>query len=173
MLNAVSAAGSGLVLLLAFTIAQMHPYASANADRWFVVQAEEAGNAEVAEGRLAEMRGSLPVVHELGARMVRDHSRAGDELAAIARRQGLPVTSSPGADGYRELSVLRGLHGRAFDETYVRSNVPDHEKAIALLQGEVRNGRDPAVRDWARRTLPVLRLHLQLFRSALAQMHGR
>lgn len=179
MMNALSAIASALALFLTILLAQLNhghggtglevregPAGWSQADRSFVVQAEEAGNAEVAEGRLAQMRGASPTVRALGARMVHDHSLAGYRLAAIARREGLPVTTSLGAGGSLELQHLRALSGRSFDDAYVSGNVPDHHKAIALLQSEAANGRDSALRDWARATLPTLRVHLSLFESA-------
>jgi putative membrane protein len=175
-MNALSAIASCLVLFLAILLAQLNhghggtglepPVGLSHADRSFVVQAEEAGNAEVAEGRVAQTRGASPTVRTLGARMVHDHSLAGHRLAAIARREGLPVTTSLGADGSMELQHLRALSGRAFDDAYVSGNIPDHRKAIALLQSEAANGRDSALRDWARETLPTLHVHLSLFESA-------
>jgi putative membrane protein len=181
MMNALSAVGSFLVLALTIVIAQLNNGhggtglqvqgrpAWSQADRSFVVQAEEAGNAEVAEGHVAQMRGASPTVRALGARMVHDHSLAGYQLTAIARREGLPMTTSLGAGGSMELQHLRTLSGRAFDDAYVSGNVPDHHKAIALLQGEAANGRDSALRVWARETLPTLRVHLSLFESAWHQ----
>ena len=41
-------------------------------------------------------------------------------------------------------SRLRGKHGRDFDVAYVAAVGPAaHGKAVALFEGEARNGRDP------------------------------
>lgn len=165
MLNAFSTVCSGLVVALAFLVAQFGG-GNIHADRSFLLQAEQAGNAEIAEGRLAEYHGATPTVRALGARMVRDHSLAGERLDAIARREGMPVTSSPGIAGDAELHRLQRLRGRDFDRAYVLGNVTDHQNAIALLQREAAYGRNPALRAWARQTLPTLRIHLALFESA-------
>jgi putative membrane protein len=168
MMNALSATASGLVLVLAITLARMAPEPHAMAlDRQFVLQAEEINNAEVAEGRLAEARGATNTVRSLGRRMVHDHGIAGRRLDDIARSERIPVTQSLGTQGTSEFDALRHLHGHAFDAAYVRDNVPDHRHAIALLQREIDRGRNAAVRAWAARTLPVLKTHLQLFESAL------
>ena len=169
MWNAFSIIPSSLLVVVAFVFAAFMP-PSGGHDRGFLIQAEEAGNFEVAEGRLAEMRGRSNEVRMLGARMVHDHTLAGQRLAAIARSQGLPVTSSLGSSGYQQLSRARGLHGRAFDDFYVRSNVTDHEQVAMLLQHEIAAGRDPALRRWARQTLPVIRLHLHLFLAARSRL---
>ncbi len=169
MVNLISATASGLVVAFAILVAQFHSYVPA-ADRAFTIQAEEAGNMEVAEGRLAEMQGASPTVRALGARMVRDHTRAGNQLMAIARRQGIAVTMSYGASGGRQIRSLQVLHGRAFDDAYVRDNVPDHEKAIALVQHEASAGQDAALRTWSLSTLPTLRIHLSLFQDAMRRM---
>jgi putative membrane protein len=172
MLNGLSALSSGLVLVFAFVIAQAHPMIGGGADRSFVVAAEQAGNMEIAEGRIAEMRGTTARVRALGARMVHDHTLAGDRLVAIARAQELPVTTSLGVAGAAQLEHLRAISGRAFDAAYVRGNVPDHEQAIALLDREASMGHDAALRAWCRRTLPTLRVHLSLFEAARSAVNG-
>lgn len=152
---------------LVFTIAPSGVMAQGR-DRAFVVAAEQAGNTEIAEGRVAQMRGNSSTVRSLGARMVRDHTRAAQQLVRIAREQGLPVTMSLGADGASQLAALQSLHARTFDRAYVVGNVNDHRKVIALFQAEIAGGSNAVLRTWARQTLPTLRMHLMLFQEASA-----
>ena len=58
-------------------------------DRNFVTTAAEDGHAEVALGKLAQQNGSSPAVKQFGQRMIEDHTKAGNELAAMATKLGM------------------------------------------------------------------------------------
>lgn len=166
MLNGLSAAASGLIVVLAFVIVQSGSHGVSQQDRSFAFKAEQANNAEIAEGRLAHTRGTASTVRALGSRMVRDHTSAAAALDAVARGEHLAVASSLGGANAQQLQRLRSLHGQAFDDAYVGENIPEHRQAIAVLQHEIAGGSDPALRAWARRTLPALQMHLSLFEHA-------
>jgi putative membrane protein len=43
--------------------------------------------------------------------------------------------------------------------------VKDHEEAVVLFASEANDGKDPAVKAWAEKTLPTLREHLRMARE--------
>lgn len=47
--------------------------------------------------------------------------------------------------------------------------VEDHEKDIAEFSEEASTGKDPAVKSFAARTLPTLKMHLQMAQSIAAK----
>lgn len=57
---------------------------------------------------------------------------------------------------------LMGLKGSAFDAAYARDMVKDHQQDVAEFRKEARAGQDPALKAFARKTLPVLQQHLQM-----------
>ena len=52
------------------------------------------------------------------------------------------------------------MSGAAFDTAYVKEMVVDHEKDVAAFEKEAKDGKDPDVKAWAKKTLPTLRSHL-------------
>src|SRR5688500_12020955 len=61
----------------------------------FVMEAGQDGHAEVELGKLAQKNASSGAVKEFGQRMVSDHSKAGAELGAMAKKLGLTPPSGP------------------------------------------------------------------------------
>lgn len=134
----------------------------AKADADFVRDAARGGMAEVALGRLAEQQGADDRVKEYGRRMVADHGQKNDELARIATGKGMTPPAEPTAQQRADAQRLGRLNGEAFDRAYARQMVVDHRKTVALFEKQARSGRDPELKDFAERTLPALREHLQM-----------
>src|SRR6201982_386237 len=68
------------------------------ADKAFMKEAAKGGMMEVAMGRVAEQNATDKEVKNFGARMVKDHGKANDELKALAREESvqLPAEKEPG-----------------------------------------------------------------------------
>lgn len=60
-----------------------------------------------------------------------------------------------------KLAILKTLSGYEFDTTYINSQVMDHYATIALFENEISGGRNPLVKNYANKTLPHLKMHLE------------
>lgn len=140
--------------------------ADSSPDRDFALQAARAGAGEVALGRLAVAQARSQATKTFGQRMIDDHTRAGEELKAAARADGvdLPAEASPSPADAR----LANLHGAEFDDAYVDVMVEDHEKAVELFRREARAGGQPNLKAFAGKTLPTLEEHLRMARALQA-----
>lgn len=128
-------------------------------DRQFVMEAASGGMMEVEAGRLAEQNASNQRVKTFGAMMVRDHSAANNELMALASARNVTLPDSMMAKHKQHLEKLRSTTGRAFDKAYMSMMVMDHNEDVSKFQMAANNAQDTAVRGFANRTLPVLRMH--------------
>ena len=133
-------------------------------DKTFMRMAAQGGMAEVEMGSLAIKRGMSGKVRSFGGDMVTDHTKANNDLKSVARDLRFSLPTSLPAEEAAHLRHLRSLNGRRFDQAYGRMMVEDHQKDVAEFEKEARNGRNPMVRDFARRTLPILREHLRMSR---------
>ena len=132
------------------------------------MKAAQGGLAEVQDGQLASQKGGSPRVKQFGQRMVTDHSQSNDELQQIAQQADLTLPSKPSASQLAESRRLNGLTGAAFDSEYVRYETRDHQQDVAEFQREAQSGKDPALKAFAQKYLPILRQHLQMAQALSA-----
>src|SRR5262249_45745432 len=129
-----------------------------------------AGIAEVKFAELALKRGQGDEVKKFAQHMIKDHTKANDQLKTIANSEKytLSATMDPKhQDLYRKLT---GLTGADFDREYILTQVKDHEKAVALFEQEAQNGKNMKLKDFAVKTLPTLREHLESVRRLNDEM---
>lgn len=142
-------------------------------DHTFIMKAAQGGMAEVMLGSLAEQNGSSNGVKQFGERMVTDHSRANDELRQIAEQKGITLPSEVSTKDHQTDKMLEAKHGASFDKSYMRDMVKDHETDIAEFRQEAENGKDPAVKAWAQKTLPILEQHLAAAKQVASEVGAR
>lgn len=132
-------------------------------DASFLRDASEANNAEVAAGKLAAAQSTSPDVKTFAQTMVDDHSKAEDELKALAAQKGVKVSDKPSVMERTETKLLSERKGTSFDQHYADSDgVKAHQDAIKLFQKEADKGEDADVKAWASKMLPALQHHQQM-----------
>jgi putative membrane protein len=164
-----------------------------------VETAAKHGNAEVELGKLAAERAQSADVKQFAQMMIRDHSKANDELKQVASRENMSV-STPAMDQKHQqlMTKLRTLRGAEFDREYMRAMVDGHKEAQSLLGdradrggNNARNQRgtgatgtsgsaaaggstqlDTAVNQWASKTLPTVEQHLQRAEQIHSKLEG-
>lgn len=129
-------------------------------DHEFVAKMANGGMAEVELGRLAVKNASSPDVKAFGQRMIDDHSKAGDELKAIADRKNIAWPTKLDSKEQALHDRLAALNGDAFDRAYIKAMISDHKKDVSELKTESKSGKDADVKAWATQTLPVVEDHL-------------
>jgi putative membrane protein len=137
------------------------PAASPANDTVFAKKAAQGGMAEVKMGQLAQQKGTAASVKKFGARMVEDHTKAGDELKQAASQSNITLPADMSAKDKATYDMFAKLSGAAFDRAYARDMVRDHEEDIADFNKESVSGHNPAVKDFATQTLPTLQDHLK------------
>ena len=160
-----------MIKLLTFTFAMILAgpiWADDNPDAAFYKSAAEGGMAEVELGKLAQQKASLQSVKDFGAMMVSDHSAANDKLKEIASAKYIQLPSSPSMEQMATKAKLEVLSGSAFDKSYIKGMVEDHEEDIKEFQKEAAGGRDPNAKAFAKATLPTLQAHLKKIRAIAA-----
>jgi putative membrane protein len=127
-------------------------------DKTFIKKAAKGGMMEVAMGNLAEQNGKSEEVKSFGKRMVADHSKANDELKAIASQKGVTLSSKE--------PTLKW----SSDKTYIDMMVKDHEKDLAEFQEEAKTGSDPEVKKFAEDTAKIVQEHLELAKETQSKL---
>lgn len=137
-------------------------------DASFFKNAAAGGLAEVAAGRTAEKQARNPQVRDFARQMVKDHSAANQQLAALAQKKGISVPDAPDGKHQQALLELQGKQGPAFDKDYVEGQLADHKDAVSLFEAAAKS-TDPEVSAFARKTLPTLQHHLEMVQALQGQ----
>jgi putative membrane protein len=118
--------------------------------------------AEVQAAQLAEQRATSPQLKQFAQRMITDHTAANTELQTIAKQANIDLPPQPTGKDAAEGQKLRELNGTAFDQAYAQGQLRDHQETVELFQKEAGSGKDPALKAFAQKTLPILQQHLQM-----------
>lgn len=130
-------------------------------DKAFVREAAIGGMAEVELSKIAQKSENADV-KRFAERMIEDHAKANDQLTSIATGLGVDLPKTPDSEHERLRQKLQTLHGKAFDDQYMRDMVEDHNKAVKLFQQEERSGHNTELKQFAQRTLPTLEEHQKM-----------
>jgi putative membrane protein len=140
--------------------------------RYFIIQVSIGNLQEVASGRLAAEQGGSAEVKAFGSRMVADHGQAESDLMQLIQRREFSIpheaTDKPVDD-----PMLKKLHGDAFDKMYVHMMAPGHRETVERVEKYALTGKDPDVRAYAQKILPVLKDHLAAITAIDQRMNGK
>jgi putative membrane protein len=126
----------------------------------FINEAASGGMAEVELGQMAQTKATDPQVKEFGAMMVQDHTKANDELKALAEKKNITLPATPSEQQRKVKDELSTKSGKDFDNAYVLNMVKDHKKDIKLFEDASKKVDDPELKAFIVKTLPTLRMHL-------------
>jgi putative membrane protein len=139
----------GLALATGITMTTMVAAAAPSAtDTMFMKKAAVAGEKEVADAK-AHTSDSNASVKYFAERMIRDHTKANDQLMALAQKDGVTLPPVPGPD-----PMMSGSQ-------YMHAQLAAHEQAVALFKKEAQDGSG-AAKTFAMNTLPTLEQHLAM-----------
>lgn len=139
-------------------------------DKAFMTEAASGGIAEVEMGNAAVKQAQNAEVKSFGQHMIEDHSKANAELKQLASQKNVQLPSEPAPAHKETMNNLAALKGSEFDKQYVAEMVKDHKKDVASFEKASQSAADPDVKAFAEKTLPTLRMHLDMVTKLADQM---
>ncbi|ANE49774.1 DUF4142 domain-containing protein [Flavisolibacter tropicus] len=136
----------------------------------FLVEAASASRMEIELGQLAQKKGASQQVKDYGAMIVRDHTKATEELKSVVASKGASIPDTLMPKHKALMDRLNGLEGAEFDKEYMAIMRDSHEKAIDEFEDETKDAKDPDVKAFATKQLPVLQSHHQQAKEAKGPM---
>jgi putative membrane protein len=130
-----------------------------NKDQDFMEEAAYGGLMEVELGRYAQQNAQNPRVKNFAAMMVKDHSKANDELKALAAQKNVTIPTALDDKHMDKMNDIKEKRGAEFDKAYMNEMVDDHEKDVDKFKRQAENGNDSDVKAFAAKTLPILLMH--------------
>jgi putative membrane protein len=128
----------------------------------FVKTVPSANAFEIQSSQLAQNETVDGDVKDFAALMIKDHTKAGDDFkAALSQGQTTSATANPSMmpKDTALLDQLKATNGKAFQSKYIEMQTQAHKEAVALFTAYANSGDDPALKEFAKKTLPVLQMH--------------
>jgi putative membrane protein len=141
--------------------------------REFIQAAAQSDRFELLEATTALAQSTDPQVKAFATEMITAHHQTSDNLMQAVTKAGL-TPPSPGISGDQSmfLASLQSQRGADFDRTYVRQQVLAHRAALAVQQQYAASGDDPAIKQVATGTVPVVASHLRMAEQLQATKSG-
>lgn len=130
-------------------------------DKTFITNASEAGHAEIEKAKLAVKSSTNDEVKAFADMMIKDHTKAGDELTTIVEGKAGKVSKGPGAVQDAKILELKALTGDTFNKAYAKQALADHKEAVSLFEKASADLDDADLKAFAAKTLPTLKHHLE------------
>ncbi len=130
--------------------------------------AAQGGMAEVELAKLALQKSQNADVKKFAQMMITDHTKANDELKALAAKKNIVLPTDIG--GHKStVDDLSKLSGADFDKEYVEAMVDDHEEDVDFFEDKSNNS-DADLKAFAAKTLPTLKKHLEDIKAIQGKM---
>jgi len=126
----------------------------------FLVSAAEFSLEEIELGQLAQKNSAMPDVIALGKMMEEDHTKALNDLKALAAQKQISIPATITDSGQNAFDNLKDKTGSDFDNDYCDMMVKGHKDAIGKFEKVSTNTEDADIQSWATIMLSSLRTHL-------------
>ena len=138
--------------------------APATAD--FVKEVAISDMFEIESSKLAEQKGNAQE-KTFAQQMVNAHTKTSSALQALVNDGTVQATFPTALDSSHQskLDKLKSASGKDFSSDYNSYQVSAHEDAISLFDRYAKGGDNSALKDWAGKTLPTLKHHLDMARE--------
>lgn len=134
-------------------------------EKSFIMKAVNGGMTEVEAGKAAAEKGASDAVKDFGNRMVKDHSKANDQLKEVASKLGVSIPDKVDAKHEAKLAKMNKMSGAAFDKAYVMDMVKAHQKDIADFEAADKEVKNADLKKFIDDTIPVMKEHLGMIQK--------
>jgi putative membrane protein len=141
-------------------------------DKSFVQSAYEDGLAEVKMGELGLAKTANAEVKTFAQHMVDDHGKANTEIKAFADARNITVATSPTLVAQGKSKMIDAKSGGDFDKAFAEGMVNDHKKAVDAFEKASAEAKDPELKAFIDKTLPVLKMHLSMAEDLKKKVGG-
>jgi putative membrane protein len=132
----------------------------------FVKEVAASDMFEIESSKLAVQKGNAQE-KTFGQQMVTDHTKTSSELKELVSGGKVEATLPTTLDNSHQskLDKLKNASGKDFSSDYNSYQVSAHEDAISLFERYANGGDNSTLKDWAGKTLPALKHHLEMARE--------
>jgi putative membrane protein len=129
----------------------------------FVKQAAMSDLTEIAASKLGQERGNAEQ-KAFSAKMIQDHTKTSEELKGLVKNANIQVEIPAALDSSHQSKIdkLRDAKKEEFSSDFNSMQVSAHKDAVSLFERYVDGGENAKLKEWAGKTLPDLKHHLDM-----------
>ena len=129
----------------------------------FVKEAATSDMFEIDSSKIAQDKGTAPE-KTFASQMITDHTKTSTELKGLITSGKVKAELPTALDSSHQskLDKLKGESGKDFSSDFVSVQVSGHKDAVSLFERYAKGGDNAQLKDWAAKTLPTLKHHLQM-----------
>jgi putative membrane protein len=126
----------------------------------FLKKVTNSGMAEIQLAKLAQQKATIDAVKNFAAMLERDHSAVNQQVKNLANQRNVALPAVISDDKQKMYNDMDKMTGKAFDKDYISMMVKAHNDGISLFEDTRSNASDIDVKNFADKTLPALKMHL-------------
>jgi putative membrane protein len=132
----------------------------------FIKEVATSDMFEIAASRLAQDKGNAPE-KVFASQMITDHIKTSTELKGLVTSGKVKVELPTVLDSSHQskLDKLKEKSGKDFGSGFDSEQVSAHKDAVSLFERYAKGCDNADLKDWAGKTLPTLRHHLEMAES--------
>ncbi len=140
------------------------------AEREFVNREVQYGMLQIEAAKLAETRASTDAVKKMAFKMDGDQTKITSDLRTVVGEKNWTLGATSKGDR-SAVELLKGLHGKQFDQAYIKFVLDRKQQQDRGVTQEAENGKDPDLRSYAQRTKAMLEDHIQVLKDVQQGKH--
>jgi putative membrane protein len=132
----------------------------------FVKEVAISDMFEIQSSKLAQDKGTAPE-KTFASQMVADHTKTSVDLKGLVSGGKVKAELPTALDSSHQskLDKLKGESGKDFSSDFDSIQVAAHKDAVSLFERYAKGGDNADLKDWAGKTLPALKHHLDMAQS--------
>jgi len=131
----------------------------------FATKAAQSDMFEMEAAHLVAEKGVSAEVKTFAGDMMKDHHKSTEGLKDAAAKDKVTLPVDMGDGLRKKLEALKPLSGPTLDAAYVATQVSVHTDAVALFDKFSKDGEGGALKSFAQKTYPTIRMHLVRIRN--------
>lgn len=117
---------------------------------------------EIAAAKVGQERGNAEEM-TFSTQMIADHTKTSEELKSIVPAEAkAAIPAALDSSAQSKIDKLKNAKPDDFSSQFDSMQVSAHKDAVSLFERYAKGGEDPKLKDWAGKTLPALKHHLEM-----------
>jgi len=134
-------------------------------DAQYLTDAAEILLSEIEIGKLGLAKSSNPEVKKFAQALVTDHTKALEELNALANKKTISIPTTITEEGREEYNKLDKYTSAEFDKKFIDLTTDDHEKAVDKMTEIAQKATDSDIKTWSSRQITLMLEHHEIVKK--------